>query len=86
MLTFQDEIISWLETNFNISPSLLICCDVEERFQMSPAIMEFLELKHWGQLFQNLDGFRDNLVQVNKTVFASDNNNKNRLLAVGMKF
>ena len=38
-----------------------ICCDVEERFQMSPAIMEFLELKHWGQLFQNLDGFRDNL-------------------------
>ena len=53
---------------------------------MSPAIMEFLELKHWGQLFQNLDGFRDNLVQVNKTVFASDNNNKNRVLAVGMKF
>ena len=30
----------------------------------------------------NLDGFRDNLVQVNKTVFASDNNNKNRVLAV----
>ena len=38
------------------------------------------------QMRPNLDGFRDNLVQVNKTVFASDNNNKNRVLAVGMKF
>ena len=34
------------------------------------------------QMRPNLDGFRDNLVQVNKTVFASDNNNKNRVLAV----